>query len=70
MKKIFEYTKIELRQRLVSKSFDRFVLRNIKGLNFMDEVDEETFNKLAKYVPNIRGRLKNVRNIELIDLYD
>jgi hypothetical protein len=70
LKKIFEYTKIELRQRLVSKSFDRFVLRNIKGLNFMDEVDEETFNKLAKYVPNIRGRLKNVRNIELIDLYD
>jgi hypothetical protein len=54
---------------LVSKNFDRFVLKNIKGLNFLDEIDEQTFNKLAKYVPNIRGRLKNVRNLELIDLY-
>ena len=70
LKKIFDYTQIELRQRLISKNFDRFVLRNIKSLNFMGEVDDATFNKLAKYVPNIRGKLKNVRSIELIDLYN
>ena len=40
------------------------------SLIFKDEVDDEAFNKLAKYVSNIRGRLKNVRTLELIDLYN
>jgi hypothetical protein len=39
-------------------------------LKLHDEIDELTFNKLAKYAINIRGRLKNVRSVELIDLHD
>lgn len=46
------------------------MLRNITTLTLHDEVDEQTFNKLAKYAVNIKGRLKNVRSIELIDIHD
>ena len=48
---------------MISRKFDSFVLKNISTLKFHDEIDEQTFNKLAKYTINVKGRLKNVRSL-------
>ena len=42
----------------------------MKSIRLLDEIDEKTFNKIAKYTPTVKGRLKNVRNLELIDTND
>ena len=56
--------------RLVSKQFSQFVLKSIGSLRFREEVDQHTFNKLAKYAVNVQGRMKNVRNLSLLDQFD
>ncbi len=38
--KIFEYSEVNLKQRLINKKFNDFVLKNIKNLHFKNEVDE------------------------------
>lgn len=36
---------------------------SITQLRLRDEIEEEAFNKIAKYALNIKCRMKNVKNL-------
>ena len=70
LNEIFKFCQLKLDYRLVSKELGNFILKNIVNLKLKDEVDEASFNKLAKWSVNLQCRMKNVKNIHLSDKYD
>lgn len=65
IREILSYSGLHLSQRLISKEISEIVLKNIMYIKFKDEVDDEAFNKLAKWAINIEGRLKCVKSLKL-----
>jgi hypothetical protein len=55
--------------RVICRRFSDHVLKNISRIKLADEVDERTFNKLAKWAVEVECRMKNVRNVELSDRF-
>lgn len=46
---VLEYSGITLGMRVINRRFSDHVLRHINKIRLHDEVDEKTFNKLAKW---------------------
>ena len=46
------------------------MLKNIFSIKLKDEIDEKTFNKLAKWAINTECRMKNIKTLELCDRFD
>lgn len=59
-----------LEMRVISRRFSEHILRNITSIKLADEVDETSFNKLSKWAVNVECRMKNVKNLELMDKYE
>jgi hypothetical protein len=67
---IFSFSRLSLEMRVINRRFSEHVLRSITTIRLADEVDERSFNRLAKWAITVDCRMKNVKNIELADKYE
>ena len=69
IEQILSYCTLTLDMRVISRRFSDHILKNISCIKLADEIDERTFNKLAKWAVEVECRMKNVRNVELSDRF-
>jgi hypothetical protein len=67
---IFEYCTMTLAMRVISRRFSEYIIKNITSIKLSDEIDEKSFNKLSKWAVEVECRMKNIKNIELMDKYE